>query len=1032
MLKLKNIKKNYYVADMTVEALKGIDLCFRKNEFVSILGPSGCGKTTMLNIIGGLDQYSDGDLFINGVSTKDFDDRDWDVYRNHRIGFIFQSYNLIPHQNVLSNVELALTIAGMSKQERIEKAKRALDRVGLSNQYYKKPNQLSGGQCQRVAIARALVNEPEILLADEPTGALDTETSVQIMDLIKEIAEERLVIMVTHNPDLANKYSTRIVNLLDGNVTSDSNPFSEEDEAQEISDLKALEENEYNEALEAFEKSQEEKNIVVDKKALKKFEKERHAKERAKMSFWTAFKLSFKNLWSKRGRTIMVGFAGSIGIIGVTTVLAVSQGVSDYIKGMQDDLLSGNPIAVQKSGIDYETLINSSSFLTQMESTTKSIEKGKINVNSQIEYLVSNEKALSSLTFNNEFNKDYVDYVKSMPTEYYNSIKLNYGIDMSYNLYTNFTVGYGSELKESLNGSISLNAINQIYTKALSNMEGYGKYADLITGLTSPLSQSVPNNDYILSQYDIVEGKMPEDETDLLLVIDKNSLMSDLILAQMGFYTQEQFYALVYHALNEFNKTGVDSEGNPTYKEGYYPYDDSKYISSFSYEDIFNKEFTWYPNNSIFTPDFQSQSTELIPFSYKYREDDITNKAGAIKLKVTGIIKPKEEISYGSLKSGFLYTEDLARTIISKNIDSTIVKFIEGYIETAKKAGTTTDNAPSTCSYDLSYYWEEAENGVIYPMGKDAGDNPEPKVDKIVVGTSDQVNQITQIIAGSSSSGSVLDLSKQINSIKDALSAVTLDPGISDQSKTAINYIIQAIDGFSSLSNMLSGKKMYLNKFGGSFLPTSIRIYPKNFETKDNVTNYLADWNKIEGDDAVTLKFNKYDNYFNVIGETVLKPEDRQEIKYTDSVGLIIGLINTMINIVTYALVAFTALSLVVSTVMIAIITYVSVMERIKEIGVIRSLGGRKKDVSHLFNAETFIIGLSSGVLGIVVTYLLSFIANIIVRIVSNGAVTTIANLTPVTALIMIAVSIILTSISGLIPARSAAKKDPVIALRTE
>ena len=475
MLKLSEIKKNYYVGDNVVEALKGIDLCFRKNEFVSILGPSGCGKTTLLNIIGGLDKYTSGDLFINGVSTKEYSDRDWDVYRNHRIGFIFQSYNLIPHQTVLGNVELALTIAGVSKAERRERAQKALDRVGLANQYYKKPNQLSGGQCQRVAIARALVNEPEILLADEPTGALDTETSVQIMDLIKEIANERLVIMVTHNPDLAIKYSTRIVKFLDGLVVEDSNPFSVEDEKAEIDNLLALEKAKEEEALAQIDQN--------DPKAVKEFNKNKNAKEKAKMSFWTAFRLSARNLWSKRGRSIMVGFAGSIGIIGVASVLSVSTGVRDYITSIQDDLLSGNPITVT-AGTTYNvsTLMNSSSF----KSNAEVFIKGKwVNVNSLVTYLVNNQKALTNIVKNNELDQNYVNYVKSMPSEYYKAIQLDYGIDMSISVFTDFVCG-DDPIKEQYNRNISLKAITEVYSKCITqlNPEEYGVYSSTITSFT--------------------------------------------------------------------------------------------------------------------------------------------------------------------------------------------------------------------------------------------------------------------------------------------------------------------------------------------------------------------------------------------------------------------------------------------------------------------------------------------------------------------------------------------------------------------
>lgn len=1021
MLKLKDIVKIYKVADTEVHALKGINLNFRKNEFVSILGPSGCGKTTMLNIIGGLDKYTSGDLFINGRSTKEFKDRDWDVYRNHRIGFIFQSYNLIPHQTILGNVELALTIAGISKAERIERAKKALDKVGLEGQYYKHANQLSGGQCQRVAIARALVNEPEILLADEPTGALDTVTSVQIMDLIKEIAKERLVIMVTHNPDLAEKYSTRIIKLLDGEVLDDSNSFSEEDEAAEIEELVKAEEAHFISETEAM--SPEEVEVYKKKKAKEK--------EKAKMSFWTAFKLSARNLYSKLKRTILVVIAGSIGIIGVSAVLAVSQGVRDYISSIQDDLLSGNPIQITKTGIDYEALMNTTSFQQNVAAVKDNTEDGKINVNSVVEYLVKNQKALDSLAFQNEFNRDYISYVLSMDKEYYNSITLNYGMAVDYNIYTQYNVSHLESdpnylEKRKYDGEISLDAINATYSKSLINIlnaKGYADkaelYAELITDLSKPMAQTMDFNDnpYLKTQYDLVAGNYPVDTTtnekQVLIVLDSNSMISDLALAQLGYYSQEEFYDVIYKALNDSKAEGE--------KDIYV--NESNIKKRFTYEELLGKKFTWYPNDTIFTENVNS-------FNYAYKNNGFSDN-NKLDLKVVGVVKLKDGTSYGAIKNGFFFSEATAKEMIRRNINSNFVNYIAEKIQQAKQAqpNKKIDSITSTMTYDLEYYWEaiDSNTGNLIPYN---GDTTTPNYNKssIVVGEGDTTSNLTGFFTGGDTSGMV-DVGDILDGPEiDTLLTVFVKDGMLAPFKEALKEGINKI-----MVSAMTGRKIYLKTFGGTFIPDSISIYPVNFDKKDFVTDYLKDWNRIEGKEAKSVTFNVYNEDFTqVVGETTLTADQRQEIKYTDTVGLIIGLINTMIDIVTYALVGFTALSLIVSTVMIAIITYVSVMERVKEIGVIRSLGGRKKDVSHLFNAEAFILGLTSGVFGIIITYILELFGNIIVNFASGGTVARIANLTPLTAVIMILVSIILTTISGVMPARSAAKKDPVVALRTE
>ncbi len=933
MLKLKDIKKTYVVADTKIEALKGVNLCFRKNEFVSILGPSGCGKTTLLNIIGGLDKYTKGDLCINGRSTKEYKDRDWDVYRNHRIGFIFQSYNLIPHQTVLGNVELALTISGISKQERIEKAKKALDRVGLSGQYYKKPNQLSGGQCQRVAIARSLVNEPEILLADEPTGALDTVTSIQIMDLIQEIAKERLVIMVTHNPELAYKYSTRIVKLLDGEVIEDSNPFEEIDEAKEIQELKQKE-----------EKIEEETLIKEDTFVEEKRTKEKKKKpEKAKMSFWTAFKLSARNLWSKRGRTFMTCLAGSIGIIGVSAVLAVSSGVKGYIKNMQDDMLSGNPITIKEKSFDASAMMS----MMTMSQKVELVKKAQtVNVSFLMNELLSQYEAMNKITISNTITPEYIKYVENMSNEYAACISLDYGLDMTNSIYTDF---YSSPIEGQTEAAknMSLSAIRSNYVSVLSKIDGLEDYSSYITGLVDCFQQAPNNKDYIESQYNILSGKVASGKNEIMVVLDKDSSLTDLLLAELGYYHQQEFIEIAKEAKDNPKSTH------------------SNYKIEFSYDEILGKKFTWYSNNSLYSVNNPTLSRKPIAsYIYNYDSSFINDKSDAVELEIVGILEPKKDINYGCLTTGFYFTEDLTKYAIEKNKESQIVKDLvnkgtstiqSGYVETKYTDPNNPDlemliKGDMGIVYDYTYVFDGAEYSATGYVGN--------------------INMITSMM------GMVGSMAG-----KDFGIPVTYD--------------------------------LTLRELGGIDIANSISIYPVNFQLKDKVTNYLDAWNQ-EGDIVVD-------------GVTISK---REKITYTDNVGLIINMLNTFIDIVTYALVAFTALSLVVSCVMIAIITYVSVMERIKEIGVIRSLGGRKRDVSHLFNAETFIIGGASGIIGILVTYIIQLIINLIVG--SLSGIYSIAALPLSSAILMIIVSIILTCISGLIPARSAAKKDPVVALRTE
>ncbi len=881
MLELRNIKKDYITSSETVNALKGVDIVFRDREFVSVLGPSGCGKTTLLNIIGGLDRYTSGDLIINGKSTSLYRDRDWDVYRNHRVGFIFQSYNLIPHQTVLGNVELALTIAGIDKEERVRRAKAALDKVGLSDQYYKRPNQLSGGQCQRVAIARALVNEPEILLADEPTGALDTVTSVQIMEIIREIAGERLVIMVTHNPELAEQYSSRIVRLLDGNIIEDSNPVS----AEELT---------------------EPTPIVSAAK-----------KEKAKMSVFTAFRLSAKNLISKKGRTAMVGFAGSIGIIGIALVLAFSGGIKGYIASMQDDMLSGNPITITESAYDFSSL--SDMMNNEMNEVLPDKLADKVYISSLVEYIAKMDETSENTAVENVITEEYIDYLNDMPDEYYQSMIFGYGIDLNPNLYTNFKMSSDDEGR-----GMSASAITSMYTSLLKETE-FKDYADYVGMMAPSFSEMPDNSDYILSQYELVgEGsRIATEAGEIMLVLNSEDELSDLLLARFGFYTQEQFLEAVNKA------TQKDEDGNPVY-------DEALYKEYFSYDELLGKTLVWYPNDTVF------EKTELvspvtneavITYGYSAYSDDFDTSSGK-ELTVVGILTPKDIVSFGSLSSGIYYTKSFTDYMLEANRDSEIFEYINSIDE-------SDETQAAAAKYYISYTYE-------YSYGEG-----EPKTAYGAIGPS-------------MSSG-----------------------------------MMGGMGGGNNAFDHAETKENFIRTLGGNDLANSVKIYPISFDGKDLVTGYLDAWN-----------------------------EENDKITYTDTLELIIRMVNTMIDIISYALIAFTSVSLVVSTVMIGIITYVSVVERIKEIGVIRSLGGRKRDVSNLFIAETLIIGLIAGLIGIGVTYLISALVNVILNPIIGYP--NIAALPVGNAIFLVALSIGLTLISGLAPARSAAKKDPVVALRTE
>ena len=1094
MLKLTGIKKDYKVADSVVAALKGVSLSFRENEFVSILGPSGCGKTTLLNIIGGLDKYTEGDLSISGRSTKEFKDRDWDVYRNHRIGFIFQSYNLIPHQTVLGNVELALTIAGMSKAERTEKAKLALDKVGLGDQYHKYPNQLSGGQSQRVAIARALVNDPDILLADEPTGALDTTTSVQIMEIVKEIAHEKLVIMVTHNPELAKQYSTRIIKLLDGELQDDSNPYTETNADEERKPHKAA------------------------------------AAEKAKMSFWTAFKLSLQNLLTKKARTTMIGIAGSIGIIGVSLVLSISFGVQTFIQNMQNDMLSGNPVAIRESGIDITSLMRMTS---RSEQAAALKEYGYVNVDSMIDYLASRASTADSIMMNNSITQDYIDYILSLPDEQA-AIFLNYGLDVTNNIFTEF-----KESADSHTENMSLSTIKNVYTSVLAHSP-YSQYADYVTNLTDIFAQAPNNEDYILSQYDLAYGRVASEKNEIMLVLEKDSMLTDLLLAQLGYYTQDEFLNMVFKAAPE-----ADGSLNPYYNAAL---DKEK----FTYDELIGRSFVWYPNDDLFIPTGNRHE----PFTYNaYYKSSFSE---GVALTVVGLLEPKESVAYGCLESGIYYTEALTSYIIQENKASEIVKALQknGYTSTSSGErsssglmdgiraaadgmeqlydGTTQMSEGLTALAEGAEQLKDGASGltelqsgskqltagakslseamVTYTDSVDqmvfmlstisatlqaaVRENPllltDPHLAALVqsLGADDSGGDLALITEASkqlrsaakqlaSGTGGLNEGIEQLTKLQDGLAgltdgivglqgasesieegAKTLSDGMADYRTSSqkdseeealpisvtFQYSFRYLDerfenvtgylGSSSQYMSLAGslfssnpqlaelanmKTLTINQLGGIDRANTIMIYPADFEQKAFVTEHLDRWN---ADGELTF-FSEAQQR-----EITLTAAQREEVTYTDNLSLVIRIINNLIDIITFALIGFTSLALVVSCVMIGIITYVSVVERIKEIGVIRSLGGRKRDVSNLFTAETFIIGLFSGLIGIAFTYLGSWIINLIIYAQQN--IKTIAIFPWYYAVMMVGVSVFLTLISGFMPSRSAAKKDPVVALRTE
>lgn len=858
MLRLTNIKKDYSAGDTTVEALKGISLSFRKNEFVSILGPSGCGKTTLLNIIGGLDRYTDGDLSVNNVSTKLYKDNDWDAYRNHSIGFVFQNYNLIPHQSVLSNVELALTLSGISKAERRERAKKVLEQVGLADQMKKKPNQMSGGQMQRVAIARALINDPDILLADEPTGALDSETSIQVMEILKNISKDRLIIMVTHNPDLADAYSTRIIRLLDGEVKDDTNPYDDSNDTA----------------------ANDGPTSVVMKKP--------------SMSFFTAVSLSLNNLMTKKARTFLTAFAGSIGIIGIALILSLSSGVQNYISKVEEDTLSSYPLTIEKATVDISSLLLSTAANRNNEITH---ENDKVYSNNIMEQMMST--MISEISVNDlKSFKEFIDNGGNGMEAYVNDIK--YGYDTQLNIYKSDT----SDGVVQINPSQVFNTIG---------MEGMASSPMTNTNIWTEL---LGNTKLLESQYEVIAGRIPTDYDEVVIVVDENNEISDFALYSLGLKDYSELNELITSVLGGESYTAEQT--------------------SYSYDELLSLTFKLVPNTSYYeqTGDVWTDHSKNESYMKKVIEN-------ATEVKVVGILKPADD-ALTATTTGFVgYTSALTIELIEQVNSSAVVAAQTSDPDTDIFTGKPFETGEETPTFDYSSL------------------------------TPEQLAYMQTLSE------------EELAAMMDAYAADSVSYSTYDDNLATL--------GVADLDN-----------------PSSISIYPSDFEAKDKLVEIIKDYNKRMTDDG----------------------KEENIIQYTDYVGLLMSSVSTIINAISYILIAFVAISLVVSSIMIGIITYISVLERTKEIGILRSIGASKRDISRVFNAETLIVGLTAGLIGIGVTLLLNIPINLIITKLTD--ISNLSKLPPLGGVILIGISMVLTFIAGLIPSKIAAKKDPVVALRTE
>ena len=1003
MLRLKNIKKNYVMADTKVEALKGINISFRKKEFVSILGPSGCGKTTLLNIIGGLDKYTSGDLLINDVSTKEYNDRDWDTYRNHSIGFVFQSYNLIPHQTVLGNVEIALTLSGVSKQERRERAIKALKDVGLGDQIYKRPNAMSGGQMQRVAIARALVNNPDIILADEPTGALDTVTSVQVMEILKEVSKSRLVIMVTHNPELAEQYSTRIIKMLDGNILSDSNPISEN----------------------------EEKELESNKKEVKKNKKEK----KPTMSFFTAFKLSLRNLFTKKGRTILTSFAGSIGIIGIALILSVSQGMTTYINQVQESTLSSYPITLESTTIDLSELM--ASMMNQGEEGPNH-DNDAIYKDPIIAELVT---ALSKVEANENDLKAFKKYLEEQIKVDGSALQMSVnGIQYTYNMnlaiYTKNVDGeiIKSDVNELMQEMIA-DFIMQVSSGGTSSennntsftpnpmmsmmMTGTKLWQELLPGMQA----DEPINKVIYDQYELVDGTWPNEYDEVVLIINERNEIDDLTLFALGLLSQSEIDAIIDNA----------ASGKPM----------ENVLRKWSYDELIGRTY-----KTILPCDYYQDFDNDGIFTDMSKVDGILNKLydEAIELKISGIIRQKEDSDSSMLSEGIGYTSLLTKEIIKKAKESSVVQ-----AQLNSPSINVLTGQPFKSNTGQLSAEQKRESFLEYISGMSNKDKKETYIAiKSLLSDKELAEKTVTEMAAYPTRESQIALVKQAMAQQLEMDPEMLDSYFEEMSDEQIKGFVYAICQEIAKMKHEATIRMTLAREPEDKLALALdtelqSATLENFEKYyDEITDFSdSNYDEVlvqlgcldeESPSTINIYVSTFE-YKDIINEEIKKynnsVENDKKIAYTDYMGLMMSGITTIINAITYVLIAFVAISLVVSSIMIGVITLISVQERTKEIGILRAIGASKKDVSSMFNAETLIIGFASGLLGVLVTYVLCIPINFILY-----TLTEIENLKAVlpinAAIILVIISMSLTLISGIIPSRSASKKDPVVALRTE
>ena len=1016
MLQLKNVTKDYVVnSELTVQALKGVTVDFRSSEFVSILGPSGCGKTTLLNIIGGLDQYTSGDLVIDGVSTKDYKDRDWDTYRNHSIGFVFQTYNLIPHQTVLKNVELALTLAGVNKTERRKRAEEALQKVGLGDQLNKRPNQMSGGQMQRVAIARALVNNPDIVLADEPTGALDTETGVQVMEILKEVAKDRLVIMVTHNPELAEKYSTRIIRALDGLIVDDSHPLSNKEYKAE----KAAEDKKAEEKAEA--KAQKKKGSKKEK--------------RSSMSFWTAFKLSLNNLFTKKGRTILTSFAGSIGIIGIALILSVSQGMSSYIDLVQEQTLTSYPLSIQSTAMDLTSLV-----ATMMEDNGdySNREEDMVYQRSIVDKIANIIDATAHTKNDLKAFKEFLEnQVADKNSKLHGAVAgLQYQYDLDILVYTK---KHGTnEVQKADPAELIQKVVARVLKGNASQVMG-GYYSSMGTFSMNLWQELLPDldggavNKLLYDQYTLEYGAWPKQANEVVLIMNDHNEISDIALYTLGLIGDEYVDEIV----GQFD----DDSGNVNKSE-----------KKWSYEDIIGTECKVILNSSCYkqnkdTGEWEDWRQDPLRLALLYED--------AYSLKITGIIRPDPDATAHMLTGTIGYTYKLTNHIVEEALKSDVVKaqkaeqnqhtdILTGLpFETSKDALSPSQKTEIFKSNFQSL--SDADKIGIYGQAwaVDNAETIEQGLDRMIEMTPYNVllNMIASMIPGTDADSlrSMLpedeDEAKAVivNQVKPyflewyteqaiAGELDRLQKAHADDPDPAAG-VMQEVEEYFRDKTELQFAAYYdattvfsdstlednLAKMGCVDLstPTAINIYASSFDAKD----------------VIAAEIERYNNE--------IAEDESQQIRYTDFVALVMSAVTTIIDAVTYVLIAFVSISLIVSSIMIGVITLISVQERTKEIGILRAIGASKRDVSSMFNAETVIIGFASGLFGVLFTYVLCIPINLILHALT-GISTLSAYLPPLAALILVAISVGLTLISGLIPSRSAAKKDPVTALRTE